>query len=152
MDGLIMPTDERIFRNAKTAGDAAAMWWSSVLRDPKIDSGDDNPKRDNLIALRKEKLLPQPIGGLEAFAGILAQRLNQYLAEYDPDDYTTRYGITLRVDYRPDMFLSECAEQAGLRNDITDWPWKTVMWVKPDKVSVKYGDRAKTQVIWTKQS
>lgn len=147
-----MPTDQQTFQNAKTAGDAAAMWWASVLRDPKLDNGDDNPMTALLTAMSKETLPGQPMDGLEQFATILAERLNQQLTGDDPNGYTARYGITLSVDYHPDMLLSGCAQQAGLRGGITDWPWKTCMWVKPDEVSVSYGYLAETQVIWTKQS
>lgn len=138
-----------LIENARTAGDAAAMWWVNVLQNPKLDNGDTSEIGAMTALLGMMSQRPQPIDGLEAFAVILSEKLNEQLKE--PDGYVSRYGISLGVDYDPDLTLRECAERAGLRLGMGSWPWKTHMWVKPDEVTVSYGYRAEPQVIWSKK-
>lgn len=147
-----MPIDLQTIQSAQTAGDAAAMWWTSILRDPKLDNGDDSPMMAVITTLSKEHHPAQPEDGLELFFLHLSGYLNDKLGEMNPDSYEVRYGIGLSVDYHPDQVLAECATVAGLRLGISDWPWKTHMTVKPDEVSVSYGYRAQPEVVWTKQS
>lgn len=140
--------DPETISNAATAGEAAAMWWISALQDPKLDNGDDGPTMSWLIAMSRELNPPQPTEGLGQFGVVLAKQVNQLLDSDRLDAYTAHYGIRLNVDYTPDGLLLECAEQASLRCDVGDWPWKTSMQVKPDKVSVWHGYTAKEEIIW----
>lgn len=136
------------YQDAKTAGEAAARWWAGVLQDPKLDNGDDSPMMALLINMSKNEIPGQPSEGLGRFTAILAEELNKRLAE--ADEYTTRYGISLGVDYGPDATLGDCAQRAGLRCGVTDWPWKTRMHVKSDEITVRYGYGAGEEIVWTK--
>ena len=95
------------YQDAKTAGEAAARWWAGVLQDPKLDNGDDSPMMALLINMSKNEIPGQPSEGLGRFTAILAEELDKRLAE--ADEYTTRYGISLGVDYGPDATLGDCA-------------------------------------------
>lgn len=137
-------------KDAPSAAQAAALWWTNVLTSPKLDNGDtsETGQTTALMGLLAQVSRPQPADGLEAFGVILSEQLAALLQE--DNGYVARYGITLDVDYNPDRLLSECAERAGLRTGLASWPWKTTMWVKPDEVTVSYGYRAAPVVIWTK--
>ncbi len=136
-----MSITEQTIQEAATPGEAAAMWWAQVLQDPKLDNGDDNPMTAVLAALTKESTPSQPTDRLEKFKELLIIKLNERVTEY---------GLSFGVDYHPDIILLECAEAAGLQTGLTDWPWKTHMWVSQTKVSVSYGYGAEAQVIWNR--
>ena len=142
-------TTKQEIQDVKTPAEAAAMWWTSVLRDPKLDNGDSNPITAVLNAMTKEGRSEPATDVLDQFKANLIGRLNESLD--GADDYTARYGVTLDVDYHPDRVLSDCADKAGFRGGMTAWPWKTTMWVKPDEVSVSYGYGADVEVIWVKK-
>lgn len=55
--------------------------------------------------------------------------------------------ITLDVDYGPDMNLSNALRAAGIKS--SPFPMKTIMWVKPNEVSVAQGYRAESRVLWS---
>ncbi|PIE00425.1 MAG: hypothetical protein CSA81_13745 [Acidobacteria bacterium] len=136
-------------QEANTPGEAAARWWTSVLRDgPKFDNGAELPPIMQVVMSLSEDYRPEyPDDSLSRFEAILAHKLDQSIG----GDYAS-YGISFGVDYHPDAFLEECARQAGIfREGVTEWPWKTHMWVKPDEVSVRYGYGAEREVIWKKR-
>ena len=143
-------TTQQEIQDVETPAEAAAMWWASVLRDPKLDNGDGNPLTAVLTAMTKDGRPEPATDVLDQFKANLIERLNESLNA--ADDYTTRYGIDLSVDYHPDSVLLDCADKAGFRGGMTDWPWKTTMFVKPEEVSVSYGYRASYEVIWVKKS
>lgn len=128
---------------ATTAAEAAALWWVTVLRDPRMDNGSNNQSLDNLVLAAK---LIRPIPdeeALERFRAALVEEVDQMI------EHGWRPAM-LKVDYGPDDTLYGCALCADLR--VTVWPWKTVMWVEPEKVMVRYGYSAEEQVIWTAKS
>lgn len=58
--------------------------------------------------------------------------------------------ITLDVDYGPDMNLSNALRVAGIKS--SPFPMKTIMWVKPNEVSVAQGYRAESRVLWSAET
>lgn len=134
---------------ARTAGEAAALWWAQALQAPKHDNGD-------LFAMAFVDMLSEyapkadkPNSALNKFTEQLAAKLDALLA--DPDKgYMPRSGITIGVDYDPDPMLYSTANEAGLDVGFNGWPWKTTMWVRPDEVTVRYGYQADLEVVWTR--
>ena len=141
---------------AKTAGAAAAMWWASVLHERDVPDLNNPLLRAALAA--GGKVPPAQDDALLRFANILANRLNQQLtaATTDPNSldgsFIIRWGINLKVDYHPKDLLAECARQAGFNGGISEWPSKTTMFVKPNEVSVSYGEGSPFVVIWRRKS
>lgn len=138
------PKDQAI-RSAKSAADAAALWWVRTLMNPKLDNGTSglNPNFDALVQHIEEG--PHPHSEeLAEFGRLLAEELEHQLE--NPRGYVPVYGIALSVDYHPDDTLAECAFHAGLPR--IHWPWKTTMHVRPDAVEVSYGYGAQMVQIW----
>lgn len=124
----------------------AARWWADNLRNghAKLDNGDTSTT-----------------GGMTMMLGMLAQanapRVTPEQAQAFEDAlvvaiekapaYQGRY-LTLGVDYGPDLMLSNAAATAGVRLTMTTLPWKTVMWVKPDQVTLRHGYGAPTQTLF----
>lgn len=142
-----MSTDTReldAIKNAPNPGAAAGAWWAFALRDPNFDNGDDSTAgamAQNLAQILSEGN-PQEASSLEIFAGKLASKVNEALARAGD------WGISVRVDYHPDIMLSEAADEANLTIPMMAWPWKTNMSVTASRVSVRAGYGADSEVIW----
>ena len=128
--------------STQTAGHAAGLWWADALRSPKLDNGVDHAAMASIIALTQLSGPPQEKADLDKFARILGERIDAKLE--GPE------AFIVGVDYRPDEILRICANLAGLQDSITRWPWKTVMWVKPNEVVVRHGYAADDLIIWSK--
>ncbi len=115
----------------RTARKAAELW-KNMLRSPKFDNGDTSPMGD--MATMLAEMIPVNTSDdlLEAFAEKLAERIMTPSEKY-PEYFE---NATLRVDYDPDLTLSECADEVGL---ICQFPWKTNMLVRSNVVSVSHG-------------
>lgn len=141
---------EMLIRKAPTAGHAAAMWWSNVLKDPKFDNGGTGRAgalTQLLAGMAASRNLDDP-DAYEAFAKYLAEAVDKKLDEAAPGSYDEKYGVGLDVDYHPDQLLSECAERAHLDIMFGGWPCKTHMTVTKTRVKVSYGYRAEYRTIW----
>ena len=125
---------------------AAAKWWADVLRGPtKFDNGDNSQAGGMAwamatMAASESKPAPDVIDRFEAE---LRQSIAQYVNERDG-----RFWPTVATDYGPDRILSDAFERAGGKGAGLVFPWKTVMWVRPDEVTVRYGYGAPEQVIY----
>ena len=118
------------------AARAAAVWWSNnVGPGAKCDAGvgqsrsvDDLMNKLRLNAIidmsRKDADSPEQ-QALTRFE----EEIYQYLITYDGHG-----TVHLDVDYHPATALSDAADNAGLKLGMTDWPWKTTMWVDADRV------------------
>jgi hypothetical protein len=75
-----------------------------------------------------------------------ADRFEELLAKAIPD---IRGGTKiLSVDYSPDLTLSKCYKEAtNGASDYCVFPVKTVMWVRPGSVQVRYGYGAETTTL-----
>ena len=134
---------------ARTAGEAAALWWAQALQAPKHDNGD--PFTMALVDMPSEYApkADKPNAALNKFTEQLAAKLDVLLA--DPDKgYMPRSGIVIGVDFDPNPMLYSTANEAGLDVGFNGWPWKTTMWVRPDEVTVRYGYQADLEVVWTR--
>lgn len=135
---------------AETPAEAAAAWWASALRDPKLDNGEDNPMLDVLVAVARQTRSEPAAEAIDQFKANLIEKLNELLDGLAPYD-ARHFGVDFGVDYSPDDVLWECAEKAGISAGMIDWPWKTTMWVKPQEVSVSCGYGRPIEVIWARE-
>ena len=117
----------------------AADWWAEAVANPKFDNGDaftslfaavltaDMQKPESGEIQRfKENL------GLEILAGLIK----------NPNYFS------LDVDYDPDYHLANAACKAGFRGGVLQFPWKTTMYITKDKVTVRAGYGAKSEVLY----
>ena len=110
--------------------DRAVELWKRMLRNPKYDNlgntGTTQERRTSEMASLMAMTISSNVTeeNLEKFGAELKRRIL---------DESRR---TLGADYGPDRILSECAEAAGLE---VEFPWKTVMHVYDDRVSLSYG-------------
>lgn len=125
-----------------TAAQAAAQWWASAIGAPTFDNGDGlQSMLGTLLAAGK----PAPtVSEARSFADILAARIQTDL------DRCREYGdLSIGVDYVPDRILAEAAREAGIST--LRFPWKTMMWVNDDHVTVSAGYRAPTVLVWASE-
>jgi hypothetical protein len=134
--------------DAPTAARAAALWWAEQVGAPLFRS-----------TCERDSAADRASG---AFAGMMAA----VLADRNPvtDDAgakfveilearvaadldRTTYGVSLGVDYGPDLELAEAAVAAGLST--SRFPWKTHMWVKADHVTARLGYGSPNLLVWS---
>ena len=125
------PPTERTARRAVTL-------WKRMLTNPKYDYlGEHCSREDAAQHFQMEAMgisptkLPNNSTSelLDAFGDELYKRLM--------DDSLSSYERkTLGVDYGPDKILAEAASSAGLK---MEFPYKTMMWVHDEYISVRYG-------------
>lgn len=127
--------------------EAAVNYWAAFL------TSTDAPPRDNgdisgdlaalLMGPTKEASKAESV---ETFKTALRSMLNARLS----GDYK---HVAFGVDYHPDRELANAAIAAGIDTDLTSpFPWKTVMWVTPEKVSVRQGYGAESRVLWSAET
>lgn len=130
--------------------ETAADWWIEQITGHKMnwDNGAQNAgsKEERDLGMRMFLL-----GNLTA--NIARERItdDQVLAFRDSlirqlreahNNYPT---ITLSVDYHPDRYLSEAAQEAGIDDYV--FPCKTTMWIKSDSIEVKLGYGAPIKTV-----
>ena len=126
---------------------AAANWWAKAIGAPTFrntcerDSTQDqlNGGMAGMLAsvLADQHPVTEETGA--AFAELLAEEITRRTAD-------GRVGVTLGVDYGPDMVLAGVAGRVGV--DGSRFPWKTTMWVKGDIVTVSAGYGAAQRIVW----
>ena len=113
--------------------DKAVAWWVNVLRDAKKDNGDRSEMGAMALAMAELGKKVPTEDQLERFAQLLHERIE------------SEHPTVLSCDYGPSVPLRECAKEAGI--DGSAFPWKTTMWLRPDKVEVSYGYGAPIQEV-----
>lgn len=130
--------------HADAAAIAAAEWWARAVQAPTYDNGDRSGMTGmlmTLVAAHQPDAQPQQAA---SFAEVLAPRLQADLdrmASFDGDPY-----ICVGVDYGPEKILADAARDAGIST--SKFPWKTMMWIRPDHVTVSAGYGAATTLVW----
>lgn len=115
--------------------DRAVEVWIQMLENPKYDNlgpsrytePPESRARNELCSVMAEML---PRNNTPDVLLRFGEELRKIL------DKQPRDTCTLSVDYGPDLLLSEAAKAAGLD---MQFPWKTVMWIRPEGIIVRYG-------------
>ena len=124
--------------------EAASSWWTEVIKNAKLDAGDNG--RDGVIAIVLGKMLQQPISYEKA--EMFKKRLKEHLdVEFDKCliNNGMRY-IILDCDYGPDRNLYEIAQQCDISEN--NFPWKTTMWIGKNYCQARYGYRNPIEVLF----
>lgn len=116
----------------------AATWWADKVTAPEFDNGD--PSFTGFLGsfLAAQLVKPVELEQREKFISILVDTI---LASLDDGRQ-----FTLSVDYGPDGYLSTAAELAGIGSN--NFPWKTVMWIDENHISVRCGYGAPEEMIY----
>lgn len=131
---------EQEIAKASSAAEAGVMWWANALKSPKHDAELEGSSAQIMEILLLHADCMRPTREFEQFREELQMQLQHAL---------TRYGrLAVGVDYHPDQLLDTVATAVGLNLGMTDWPWKTMMWLSNDQVSVRCGYGAATGVVW----
>ena len=115
----------------------ASKWWADQLRgQAKLDNGDTSEAGmfTALLAVLAQGVEAQKRGTSDADK--FEQALYEALLPIERDWFS--FGC----DYGPDHFLSEAAKSAGVNLGMGGLPWKTMMWITRDSVSVACGYHA----------
>jgi hypothetical protein len=137
-------------RQASSPWEAAAMFWTDAVQNPKFESG--NLNADILAWAIMEKTPEQAEANLRQFTEILADTLLDGLAKHKfTREAKMGYSYFVRVDYEPDTTLYQAAVAAGLNHPsyMTSWPSKTITYITEKYVEVYVGYAGKTNyIIW----
>lgn len=133
------------------AAAAAANWWAEQVGAPTFRATDhrDAPEdRDRMgLAGMMAGLLADanPVSAESGakFAEALAATLTEQL------DGAAKWGVSLGVDYGPDMTLANASKAAGVAS--SRFPWKTRMTVRPDHVTASLGYGARDRLVWASE-
>ena len=124
--------------NTQPAAIAAAQWWAEAIKAPRFDNGDPNGMAGMLATLVAARS-PEPTEQTSTdFTTALATLIDGRLSRYP--------SLTVGVDYGPDAILYDAAVAAGISG--SRFPWKTVMWIELDHVTVSAGYGAAARLVW----
>ena len=132
----------------KTAGVAAAEWWAEQVGSPVFRAvSASSPREDHETAgfagmMQTVLSSRHPVSDDQGakFVTALAPVIDARLAE------RSDWGVTLGVDYGPDLELAKAAEVAGIH--LSRFPWKTMMWAKRKVVTASLGYHGRTRIVW----
>jgi hypothetical protein len=121
----------------------AAQWWADRLAGPcKQDNGDRSMTgmlTAGLMAMNQSSLQYPSEEQLEKFKAALVAALDAKAENHAQRGGDYPYRACLGVDYGPDADLAKAAEAAGIDGSRHRFPIKTVMWINPGDVAVRYG-------------
>lgn len=113
--------------------DKAVNWWSNIIQNPKFDNGDTSTAGATgfmLATLARDQCKPT-----EAQINDFKKHLKNILENAEELPYRGLF-----CDYHPEAPLSEAAEKSGISE--MNFPWKTRMWFRDEKVIVSCGYKA----------
>lgn len=122
--------------------EVAVKWWGNLIANgARQDNGDAMTAflMDRISATIKPPTEEQ----IQTFRDALTKGLRKAVTE--------RHFRSIYNDYGCDPILAEAASQAGIQGACPPFPVKTCMWIRPERVSVRYGYGAKEQVLWEAQ-
>lgn len=133
---------------APTAARAAALWWAEQIGAPifrntsERDSLQDQRNGDFAGMMQSLLAATHPVD--EAQGSKFADLLEQHIAAQLEG---RNWGVTLGVDYGPDLPLAQVAEAAGINP--SRFPWKTHVSVHTDYVIASLGYGSRPRLIWS---
>ncbi|MDD3397667.1 MAG: hypothetical protein PHR96_03930 [Clostridia bacterium] len=110
----------------------ATNWWGNVIKNPIFDNGDESEVGANVKKLAKLSNSAQPNlteDQLAVFTQVLSNKIKAQLIANGYCD--------LSVDYNPNIILAEAARVANLSDNMSTFPWKTSMTIKPNQIVVR---------------
>lgn len=142
--------DEKYNQNADIEGNyppyvtVAVNWWANAIVNPKFDNGDDSTSAGMafLMAMMvnsKNSITKEQIA---IFKKVLADEIVSTI-----ESSSWNRQCNLSVDYHPDMLLLTAGQKAGI-DDYMSFPWKTIMSISAEKVSVSAGYGANWETLW----
>lgn len=121
---------------------AAAEWWAQKLRedDPKVDNGD--AMQSALGSVNRER-------ALEGVSDEQIDDFEDFLTEMLLHEEIRGKDRYIKCDYGPHPMLAEAAEEVGIENVRSAFPWKTGMWIETDRVLVSEGYHSDREEIYS---
>jgi hypothetical protein len=117
----------------------AAKWWADHLRNgSKNDNEDNDPLTSLMAGLMQQETLDKT--STEQI-NIFEERLAEIIEIKKPR--------LIDVDYHPDIYLSDAAQEADIILGIGTLPMKTTMWIDENKIQVRYGCGAGRETIYS---
>jgi hypothetical protein len=110
----------------------ASSWWTNVIKNPKMDNGDESQAGmliNMLATLNTSKITPEQ---QKQFNYELYEEIKNTIKDYDDTQI-----MWLDVDYGPNKYLSEPAEKCNI--SLNNFPIKTTMQINKHVVKVRYG-------------
>lgn len=135
-------------KEVKTAVD----WWSEQLGGrTKQDNGDAKTEMFHMFASADLEFPTEK--QLATFRDSLTKSLMERLPDCgwdvdNPGHGSCVSGRCLAVDYHPDLFLRDAANDAGIDRHMLRFPMKSCMWISPGSVKVRHGYSAGDQEIF----
>ncbi len=119
----------------------AVDWWANAIQEPTFDNGNDMNKSQGMIstmiyASNRKQLSEEDI---KIFKDVLAKEILEEMKKHNT--------CQIDVDYHPCLILLVAGEEIGLTN-MTDYPWKTFMYINEYEVKVRSGYDADIKTIW----
>lgn len=113
--------------------DIAAKWWADKIRnlslsDFYLGDGDSSRTIASAAFYKNKKAVPGE-KEISRFEEILSEKIKECVDK--------EKSILIETDYEPDGFLKEAATDAGIPLKV--FPWRMVMFIEKDNVSVKNG-------------
>lgn len=116
----------------------AATWWGEAVSNPKFDNGDNGSSTVLVKLLASANTNYINTEKKEKFIYQLSKDIENTLAK--------EQKVVLSVDYHPCKLLYDAAIYADIPN--SNFPWKTIMWITKNKVSVCYGYKAPEEFLY----
>lgn len=119
----------------------ASSWWTNVIKNPKMDNGDESQAGmliNMLATLNTSKITPEQ---QKQFNYELYEEIKNTIKDYDDTQI-----MWLDVDYGPNKYLSEPAEKCGI--NLLSFPVKTTMQITIHSVRVKYGYTGEYETLY----
>ena len=123
----------------------ASEWWTNIIAMPKFDNGADGVENMFASALATLNVRDVSAKHLETFKNELYIYIFGRLQSLD-----TGMSIILDCDYSPDRNLKSIAEHNDI--PVSNFPWKTTMWIYNDACIVRYGYGADREYIYESEN
>jgi hypothetical protein len=139
----------------------AARWWADRLREvPKHQIVNDPRERSPRVSIMESMSVFAGLANntlsdeqVDKFEELLAGKLAGKIlgdeswerAKASGDPIVGSYGRTFGCDYNPDRMLRDSFLEAGGKHVMGVFPSKTMMWINPGSVQVRFGYGAKVE-------
>lgn len=123
--------------------EVAANWWATRIKNFKRFDNGESDKNNFLASLLATQ---NALNSMPSEEQLIT--FEKALAKLIKDELKTKNEVIVKVDYDPNELLLNAAKEAGISKTV--FPWKTIVWVKDNKVTVRDGYNAKVEIIYQK--